>query len=150
MNNSREDDVIIIIIAFTSILFTLLFQLILETWHYFQSNSKSQQQSVTSPLMVTKVPHSTQPILTSRPLLPKEQSPVQGTSVKISTVPSAAIGFQQEITTPQEKDELQGWYDVPTLEDIEEYTFNDTCYTPAGDEVEPDHPDSWLRILSLV
>ena len=52
--------------------------------------------------------------------------------------------------TSEEKDELQGWYDVPTLEDIEEYTFDDTCYTPAGDEVEPDHPDSWLRILSLV
>jgi len=52
--------------------------------------------------------------------------------------------------TSEEKDELQGWYDVPTLEDIEEYTFDDTCYTPAGDEVEPDHPDSWLRILNIV
>jgi len=50
----------------------------------------------------------------------------------------------------EEKDDLQGWYDIPTLEDIEEWTFDSFCPTPAGDEVEPDHPDSWLRILSLV
>jgi hypothetical protein len=47
-------------------------------------------------------------------------------------------------------DELAGWYDVPGLEDIEEWTFDSCCPTPAGDEVEHDHPDSWLRILSLV
>ena len=49
-----------------------------------------------------------------------------------------------------EADDLTGWYDVPTLEDIEEWTFDSTCPTPAGDDVEHDHPDSWLRILSLV
>jgi hypothetical protein len=49
----------------------------------------------------------------------------------------------------EEKDELTGWYDVPSNEDIEEYSFSDAC-TPAGDEVEPDHPDSWLRILGLI
>ena len=52
--------------------------------------------------------------------------------------------------TSEEKDELQGWYEVPTLEDIEEWTFDSCCPTPAGDDVEADHPDSWLRILSLV
>jgi hypothetical protein len=50
----------------------------------------------------------------------------------------------------QEHDELAGWYTVPDLEDIEEWTFDSCCPTPAGDEVEHDHPDSWLRILSLV
>lgn len=52
--------------------------------------------------------------------------------------------------TPTESDELTGWYDVPDLEDIEEWTFDSCCPTPAGDDVEHDHPDSWLRILSLV
>jgi len=50
----------------------------------------------------------------------------------------------------QEHDELAGWYTVPDLEDIEEWTFDSCCPTPAGDEVEHDHPDSWLRLLSLV
>ena len=49
-----------------------------------------------------------------------------------------------------ESEDLTGWYDVPDLEDIEEWTFDSTCPTPAGDDVEHDHPDSWLRILSLV
>ena len=49
-----------------------------------------------------------------------------------------------------EADDLTGWYDVPTLEDIEEWTFDSTCPTPAGDDVEPDHVDSWLRILGLI
>ena len=50
----------------------------------------------------------------------------------------------------EEGDELTGWYDVPNLEDIEEWTFDFCCPTPAGDYVEPDHPDSWLSILSLI
>ena len=49
-----------------------------------------------------------------------------------------------------ESEDLTGWYDVPDLEDIEEWTFDSCCPTPAGDDVEHDHPDSWLRILSLV
>jgi hypothetical protein len=52
--------------------------------------------------------------------------------------------------TAKDYDELAGWYDVPDLEDIEEWTFDSCCPTPAGDEVEHDHADSWLRLLSLV
>lgn len=52
--------------------------------------------------------------------------------------------------TTEEKASLQGWYDVPDLEDIEEWTFDSTCPTPAGDDVEPDHVDSWLSILGLI
>lgn len=52
--------------------------------------------------------------------------------------------------TTADHDELAGWYDVPDLEDIEAWTFDSTCPTPAGDDVEHDHVDSWLRILSLV
>ena len=46
--------------------------------------------------------------------------------------------------------ELQGWYDVPTNEEIEEWSFDSVAFTPDDDEVEPDHPDSWLSILGLI
>ena len=52
--------------------------------------------------------------------------------------------------TAEEHEELQGWYDVPDLEDIEEQVFDSVAYTPCGDEVEPDHIDSWLSILGLI
>lgn len=47
-------------------------------------------------------------------------------------------------------DDLVGWYQVPTLEEVEEWTFSDTVPTPADDDLEPDHPDSWLRLLGLI
>jgi hypothetical protein len=47
-------------------------------------------------------------------------------------------------------DDLVGWYDVPTMEEIEEFTFDSVCLTPAEDDVEPDHPDSWLSLLGLI
>lgn len=50
----------------------------------------------------------------------------------------------------EERKELEGWYDVPCLEDLEEWTFDSVCFTPGEDEVEPDHPDSWLRLLYLI
>ena len=46
--------------------------------------------------------------------------------------------------------ELEGWYDVPCNEDIEEWAFDSIAFTPDDDEVEPDHPDSWLSILGLI
>jgi hypothetical protein len=52
--------------------------------------------------------------------------------------------------TAEEKFKLTGWYDIPLLEDLEEWTFDSVCFTPAEDEVEPDHPDSWLRLLYLI
>ena len=52
--------------------------------------------------------------------------------------------------TSQEKEDLIGWYDIPSLEDIEEWTLVDECYTPVFDQVEADHPDSWLRILNVI
>ena len=47
-------------------------------------------------------------------------------------------------------EDLQGWYEVPCNEDIEEWVFDSICFTPGDDEVEPDHPDSWLRLLGLI
>ena len=52
--------------------------------------------------------------------------------------------------TKEEKADLEGWYDIPCLEDLEEWTFDSVCFTPGEDEVEPDHPDSWLRLLYLI
>jgi hypothetical protein len=49
------------------------------------------------------------------------------------------------------EESLQGWYEIPSNEDIEEWVFDSICFTPAGDdEVEPDHPDSWLSLLNLI
>lgn len=52
--------------------------------------------------------------------------------------------------TPKESKDLQGWYDIPFNEDLEEWSFDSVCFTPADDEVEPDHPDSWLSLLGLI
>jgi hypothetical protein len=52
--------------------------------------------------------------------------------------------------TEEDKSALAGWYEVPTNGDIEEWCFDSCCPTPVGDEVEPDHPDSWVRILGLI
>jgi len=49
-----------------------------------------------------------------------------------------------------ESEALQGWYEIPSNEDIEEWSFDSVCFTPGDDEVEPDHPDSWLSLLGLI
>ena len=43
-----------------------------------------------------------------------------------------------------------GNYSREERKDLEEWTFDSVCFTPAGDDVEPDHPDSWLSILGLI
>jgi hypothetical protein len=47
-------------------------------------------------------------------------------------------------------DDLVGWYQVPLLSEVEEWTFDSVCPTPCDDDLEPDHPDSWLSLLGLV
>ena len=44
----------------------------------------------------------------------------------------------------------EGWYEVPSLEDIEEWSFDSVVPTPDESEVERDHPDSWLRLLGMI
>jgi hypothetical protein len=39
---------------------------------------------------------------------------------------------------------------VPTMEELEEWTFDSVCPTPGEDDVEPDHDHSWLRILGMI
>jgi hypothetical protein len=45
---------------------------------------------------------------------------------------------------------LAGWYPVPAMADIEHWCLGSVAETPCGDSVEPDHPDSWPRLLGLV
>lgn len=47
-------------------------------------------------------------------------------------------------------DDLVGWYQLPTMAEIEEWSLGSTACSPCDDDVEPDHPDSWLRILGLI
>lgn len=42
------------------------------------------------------------------------------------------------------------WWPVPTMDEVERWTFDSVCETPAGDIIEPDADDSWLRLLGLV
>jgi hypothetical protein len=44
----------------------------------------------------------------------------------------------------------EGFYEIPSFEDIEEWMLGETCFTPDESEVEADHPDSWLRLLGLI
>ena len=52
--------------------------------------------------------------------------------------------------TAEVKHILAGFYEVPCMGELEEMTFDSMALTPAEDAVEPDHPDSWLMLLSLI
>lgn len=41
-------------------------------------------------------------------------------------------------------------HEVPSMPEIEKWVLDSVCETPDGDTVEPDHPDSWLRLLGIV
>ena len=45
---------------------------------------------------------------------------------------------------------LAGWYELPTMADVESWIVDSIVESPAGDSVEPDHPDSWLSLLGLI
>jgi hypothetical protein len=42
------------------------------------------------------------------------------------------------------------WVPVPSTDALMEWTMDSVCPTPDDREVEPDDPDSWLRLLGLV
>lgn len=46
--------------------------------------------------------------------------------------------------------DLAGWYQIPLMGEIEDWTLGSVACTPCDDDCEPDHPDSWLRILGLI
>lgn len=41
-------------------------------------------------------------------------------------------------------------YPVPNPDQLEAWVIDSVCETPEGDFVEPDHSDSWLRLLRLI
>lgn len=42
------------------------------------------------------------------------------------------------------------WWDAPTDAQLDWWTFDSVCESPAGATIEPDHPESWLRLLRLI
>jgi len=52
--------------------------------------------------------------------------------------------------TEEEKESLAGFYEIPCMGELEEMTFDSLALTPSEDCVEPDHPDSWLRLLGMI
>lgn len=42
------------------------------------------------------------------------------------------------------------WYVVPDETDFIMWSIDSICLTPDGDQVEPDHEDSWLALAQLV
>ncbi|MDA0268989.1 MAG: hypothetical protein O3A14_19010 [Cyanobacteria bacterium] len=52
--------------------------------------------------------------------------------------------------TSDEKEDLSGFYEIPCMGELEEWSFDSLALTPAEDSVEPDHPDSWLRLLGMI
>lgn len=42
------------------------------------------------------------------------------------------------------------WWVIPTMEEVQQWTLDSVCETPAGDLIEPDADGSWLRLLGLV
>lgn len=53
-------------------------------------------------------------------------------------------------SNPADIDDLSDWYDIPSNEEFEEWVFDSLCPTPAEDDVEPDHPDSWMSLLGMI
>ena len=41
-------------------------------------------------------------------------------------------------------------YEVPSMEQLEEWVCDSVCETPDGEIVEHDHPDSWIFLLGLI
>lgn len=42
------------------------------------------------------------------------------------------------------------WFDVPTIANLMEWSFDGVCETPDGSRVEPDAPEAWLSLLGIV
>jgi hypothetical protein len=42
------------------------------------------------------------------------------------------------------------WWPLPAMAELQAWTLDSVCETPDGRTVEPDAPDSWLRLLALV
>ena len=63
-------------------------------------------------------------------------------------------GHRIEVLPGQKLPRLVKWrgshYPEPTLDQLEEWTWDSVCETPDGETVEPDHPDSWLCLMGLI
>lgn len=48
------------------------------------------------------------------------------------------------------RDELMGWYSLPTVGEIREMASDSVALSPIEEPCEPDAPDSWLRLLGYI
>lgn len=78
-----------------------------------------------------------------------------GKSIPFNGAIAIVDGIKSVYWMPQSKqyrdefDDLVGWYEVPSNDEIETWVFDSVVPTPIEDDVEPDHPDSWLSLLGL-
>lgn len=82
------------------------------------------------------------------------------TGYEISAGDEAAEQFPARDTVPADRlrdgpDGLEmhwsgRWWLVPSLGDVEAWALDSVAETPDGRTVEPDHPESWTRILGVV
>jgi hypothetical protein len=138
-SQQHNDDVILLVIAIIYTLLTLLTQLISELWH----SSPEQHHIAEGHWLRTSSPKMK--VTQQYPADVDYQDAPKGVIPCTGNVYKNKKGVLRCYWIPtggnyssEEQDELTGWYDVPDLEDIEEWTFDSVCLTPAGDEVEPD------------
>lgn len=112
------------------------------------------------------------------PLGPRELTPLEalesaGTAAEVEAAVAAAMGAPQltdaEAAEPfpvadalpadRVRVDADGWPEVrwarewwpaPTVGEVHAMAIDSVAETPAGDHVEPDHPDAWPRLLGLV
>jgi hypothetical protein len=78
---------------------------------------------------------------------PRRRDPVTGRPVKMS---GDIASFRRPDGSVLRLWWRDRWIDLPTIAQVEEWTFDTCCETPDGDTLEPDAPESWLRLLGLV
>jgi len=72
-------------------------------------------------------------------------------STETASVLAACAGIPIDPAGGSLKIQWRGeFWPAPTDSELEFWTFDSVCETPDGRTVEPDHPESWLRILRLV
>ena len=74
-----------------------------------------------------------------------------GTSLETAAVLAAQAGrpIDQHNGSKRMQWRRQYW-PLPTDAELQQWTCDSVCETPDGRSVEPDHPDSWLRLLGFV
>ena len=144
-----DGDIVILFIAITSLIITELLSCFIQ-----KPKQLPKQSLVTNRSKATNALSNTKPKSTSIPKELSSESLRPTPRTDQCTAPKEPLGFtgnQPEVTT-RKKTRMRSKDGTTSScnEDIEEWTFDSVCFTPGDDEVEPDHPDSWLSLLGLI